>query len=116
MGQIGRSCLWLVDLSGCLCSIGAQVPRGDNGMPAKETSGAVLRRLIETAGLSQLEALDLVKVGQAKPIAVSTWKAYLASRDSKRWRDCPDTILAHAKSRLASDNRDSITTNQTMET
>lgn len=85
-------------------------------MTAEETNGAVLRRLIEKAGMTQLEALELVNVGQAKPIAVSTWKAYLASRESKRWRDCPETILAHAKSRLGTDSRDSIATNQTMDT
>lgn len=72
-------------------------------MTADETNGAVLRRLIEKAGLTQLEALELVNVGQAKPIAMSTWKAYLASKESKRWRDCPQTILAHAESRLVAD-------------
>ncbi|EOG4609269.1 TPA: hypothetical protein ACRNLW_002159 [Pseudomonas aeruginosa] len=84
-------------------------------MTAEETNGAVLRRLIEKAGMTQLEALELVNVGQAKPIAVSTWKAYLACRESKRWRDCPETILAHAKSRLGADSR-SIATNQTTDT
>ena len=41
-------------------------------MTAEETNGALLRRLIEKAGMTQLEALELVNVGQAKPIAVST--------------------------------------------
>nr|UVN19077.1 hypothetical protein [Pseudomonas aeruginosa] len=90
--------------------------RGENGMTAEESNGAVLRGLIEKAGMTQLEALELVNVGQAKPIAVSTWKAYLASRESKRWRDCRDTILVHAESRLAADSRDSIATNQTTDT
>jgi len=85
-------------------------------MTAEETNGALLRRLIEKAGMTQLEALELVNVGQAKPIAVSTWKAYLASRESKRWRECPETIMAHAKSRLSSDSRESIATNQTKDT
>ncbi|EOZ2859357.1 hypothetical protein ACQQ32_005665 [Pseudomonas aeruginosa] len=85
-------------------------------MTAEETNGALLRRLIEKAGMTQLEALELVNVGQAKPIAVSTWKAYLASRESKRWRECPETILTHAKSRLATCSRNSKATNQTTDT
>jgi|GEM_PF-6348640 len=85
-------------------------------MTAEETNGAVLRRLIEKAGMTQLEALELMNVGQAKPIAVSTWKAYLASRESKRWRDCPETILAHAKNRLGADSRSLIEKNQTTDT
>ncbi|HCA6400523.1 TPA: hypothetical protein MXU26_001550 [Pseudomonas aeruginosa] len=43
-------------------------------MTAEETNGAVLRRLIEKAGMTQLEALELVNVGQAKPMAIKPSK------------------------------------------
>lgn len=60
-------------------------------------NGAILRSLIADSGLTQAEALALVNRGQAFPIALSTWKAYLAAPDSTRRRMCPDNVIAHAK-------------------
>ena len=60
-------------------------------------NGVVLRSLIEKAGLTQVDALAALNRGQAFPIALSTWKAYLAAPDSARRRACPDNVLAHAK-------------------
>jgi uncharacterized protein YehS (DUF1456 family) len=60
-------------------------------------NGVVLRSLIEKAGLTQVDALAALNRGQAFPIALSTWKAYLAAPDSARRRACPDNVLAHAQ-------------------
>jgi uncharacterized protein YehS (DUF1456 family) len=60
-------------------------------------NGVALRSLIERAGLTQADALAALNKGQAFPIALSTWKAYLAAPDSTRRRVCPDHVLAHAK-------------------
>ncbi|MBN3729455.1 hypothetical protein [Burkholderia sp. Tr-20390] len=64
-------------------------------------NGAALRALIEEAGMTQAEALDVVNAGQAFPIALSTWKAYLAAPESARRRVCPDNVLDHAKKTIA---------------
>ncbi|SAL07573.1 hypothetical protein AWB78_08638 [Caballeronia calidae] len=63
-------------------------------------NGIALRSLIEQAGLTQADALAALNRGQAFPIALSTWKAYLAAPDSARHRACPDNVLAHAKKTL----------------
>jgi uncharacterized protein YehS (DUF1456 family) len=60
-------------------------------------NGVALRCLIEQAGLTQADALAALNAGQAFPIALSTWKAYLAAPDSTRRRVCPDKVLAHAR-------------------
>ena len=62
-----------------------------------EDNGAVLRALIEQAGITQAEALALVNKGQAFPISMSTWKSYLAAPDSARRRNCPNAVITHAK-------------------
>jgi hypothetical protein len=60
-------------------------------------NGIALRELIEHAGLTQADALAVLNKGQAFPIALSTWKAYLAAPDSARRRACPDNVLVHAQ-------------------
>jgi hypothetical protein len=60
-------------------------------------NGVALRSLIEHAGLTQADALAALNKGQAFPIALSTWKAYLAAPDSARFRACPDKVLEHAR-------------------
>lgn len=60
-------------------------------------NGISLRKLIESTGMTQDEALMLFNKGQVRPIATSTWKAYLAGTESKRRRACPDSILEHAR-------------------
>lgn len=60
-------------------------------------SNTELRKLIEQSGLTQTEALRVVNNGQAFPIALSTWKAYLASPDSKRRRRCPERVVERAR-------------------
>jgi transcriptional regulator with XRE-family HTH domain len=60
-------------------------------------NGTALRSIIESAGLTQAEALAAVNKGQAFPIALSTWKAYLAASESNRRRPCPDRVLEHAR-------------------
>ncbi|MFM0736019.1 hypothetical protein PQQ51_02080 [Paraburkholderia xenovorans] len=63
-------------------------------------NGIALRSLIEQAGLTQADALAALNRGQAFPIALSTWKAYLAAPESVRRRVCPDNVLAHARKTL----------------
>lgn len=60
-------------------------------------NGVALRTLIEEAGLTQADALAALNRGQAFPIALSTWKAYLAAPDSARRRACPNNVLEHAR-------------------
>lgn len=60
-------------------------------------NGRELRKLIEHAGMTQAEALAIINSGQAFPIALSTWKAYLAAPDSVRRRGCPRNVLEHAR-------------------
>ncbi|QOT82201.1 hypothetical protein [Cupriavidus basilensis] len=66
-------------------------------MAAQKDNGEVLRELIEQAQLTQEEALTLVNEGQAFPIALSTWKSYLAAQDSRRRRNCPEVVIRHAE-------------------
>ena len=43
------------------------------------------------------EALALVNKKQLRPLALSTWKAYMAGPDVARRRACPGEILSHAQ-------------------
>jgi hypothetical protein len=56
-----------------------------------------LRELIETAGLTQAAALTLFNRGQARPLTDSGWKAWLADRESVRWRELSDPYREHAE-------------------
>lgn len=60
-----------------------------------------LRVLIAQHGLTQQAALDLFNKGMVKPYSVSAWKAFLADRDSARWRRFDDALLAHAEKKFA---------------
>ena len=70
-------------------------------MTKKTDNNQALHELWESTGLSQPAALALINQKQLRPIALSTWKAYMAGADVGRRRDCPDEILAHAKKILA---------------
>ena len=60
-------------------------------------NGIALRELIEHAEMTQADALMAVNRNQAFPIALSTWKAYLAAPSSARRRICPNNVLEHAR-------------------
>ena len=60
-------------------------------------NGQKLRELIESTSLTQEDARAIINSGQMRPIAVSTWKAYLAAMDSERRRPCPDSVLERAE-------------------
>lgn len=60
-------------------------------------NGQKLRKVIESAGVTQAKALELFNVGQVRPLSVSQWKAYLADPDSARRSPCPDAVLAHVR-------------------
>jgi hypothetical protein len=64
-------------------------------------NGIALRALIAQAGITQADALAALNRGQAFPIALSTWKAYLAAPDSARRRVCPDNVLEHARKTIS---------------
>lgn len=70
-------------------------------MTDKIDNNLALRELWASTGLSQPDALALVNKKQLRPIALSTWKAYMAGTDVARRRVCPDEILAHSKKVLA---------------
>lgn len=56
-----------------------------------------LRLLICETGLAQPAALALFNRGLLKPYSLSAWKAFLADRDSARWRRFDDVLLTHAE-------------------
>lgn len=66
-------------------------------MTEEKDNNQALRELWESTGLSQPQALALINANQARPLALSTFKAYLATPDASRRRDCPKEILDHAK-------------------
>ena len=52
-----------------------------------------LRELMEHSGLTQREALARFNRGQAKPKALRTFRANLASHDAKTRINCSDAVL-----------------------
>ncbi len=66
-------------------------------MTINKDNNQALRELWESTGLSQAEALALVNKKQLRPLALSTWKAYMAGPDVARRRACPGEILSHAQ-------------------
>ena len=69
-------------------------------------SNKALRELWEFTGLSQPEALVLINSKQARPLALSTFKAYMAAPGVLRRRACPKEILDHAKKVLSKVKKD----------
>lgn len=65
-----------------------------------DTNNLALQALVKASGLTQDEARILVNKGQARPIALSTWKAYSTDKEKERFRKCPDGVLALAQKRL----------------
>ncbi len=64
---------------------------------SNDPRNARLRQLLEDARLTQAEALTLFNRGMVKPISLSGWKAWLADRESDRWRVLHDDYLKHAE-------------------
>ena len=62
----------------------------------KKDNGQILREIIAQTGLSQQKALDKFNHGQARPLSLSQWKAYIADKDSARRSPCPDWVIEHA--------------------
>lgn len=60
-------------------------------------NGQELRNAIETAGVTQAKALELFNKGQARPLTLGQWKAYLAAPESVRRSPCPDAVLVWTK-------------------
>jgi hypothetical protein len=81
--------------------LGAHVHLISTDMNEVSDNGIALRHLIEEAGMTQVGALLATNKGQAFPIALSTWKSYLAAPDSARRRVCPNNVLEHARKMIA---------------
>lgn len=68
-----------------------------NCMTTTKDNNQALRELWESTGLSQVDALKILNKNQLRPIALSTWKAYMAGPKVTRRRECPGEILSHAQ-------------------
>lgn len=63
----------------------------------KKSSNARLRELVEATGLKQIDVLDLLNKGQARPVPLSTFKAWIAKPGSVRIRVIPELWMNHAE-------------------
>ena len=52
-----------------------------------------LRELVKASGLTQTEILARFNRGQARPMALRTFKTYLADPESKTRVTCPEAVL-----------------------
>ncbi len=66
-------------------------------MAKLEYNGQQLRKLLEEHQITQPKALALLNKGQLKPMALRTFKTYLAAPDSKTHVACPDAVLTRMK-------------------
>jgi hypothetical protein len=63
-----------------------------------KTNNKRLRDLVKGSGLSQPAALTIFNRGLGPAAySVDTWKAFLVSPDSKKYRPLKDELLAHAE-------------------
>lgn len=67
-------------------------------------NGVMLREIVEASGLTQKEALDRYNVGQGKPMALRTLKAYLATPGCRSRVLCPGGVLTRMETVLQSDD------------
>lgn len=74
-------------------------------MAESKDNNQQLRDLWLNSGLTQQEALNRVNAKQLRPLAMSTFKAYMASVEASRRRDCPDELLAHARKVFKKDRK-----------
>ncbi len=68
--------------------------------PQKKTYNEELKDLVNQSGLSQQGALDLFNSGRTSPYTLSSWKAFLASPTSARWRPFNEDLWHHAEKTL----------------
>ena len=57
----------------------------------------LLRETWKSSKLSLEQALALINLNQLRPLAMSTFQAYMAPQGINRRRACPYEILEHAK-------------------
>lgn len=60
-------------------------------------NGIALRDTMARLRLTQTKALELLNQGQIKPMAMRTFKAYLARPGSASWYACPDVVMARMR-------------------
>lgn len=66
-----------------------------------------LRELIEASGLSQPLALTIFNQGLGVAgYSINTWKAFLVSPDSKKFRPLKEELLEHAEKNFAKHKKD----------
>lgn len=66
-------------------------------MTNDEDNGQQLRKLLADSNITQGEALARLNKRQVKPMALRTFKTYLAAPDSKTRIACPDAVLQRMK-------------------
>jgi hypothetical protein len=67
-----------------------------------KTNNQRLRELVQASGLTQAAALAVFNRGlPAGPYSLSTWKAFLVSPQTTRFRRLGDALLAHAEKQFA---------------
>lgn len=75
--------------------------------PVKTKNNGRLRELIEASGVSQPVALTIFNRGLGVAgYSLNTWKAFLVSPDSKKFRPLKDDLLAHAEKSFAKYSKD----------
>ena len=62
-----------------------------------QTNNEQLKELLKKHEIAQIRAFELWNEGQARPLAISTWKAYLGDPTSARYRECPLYVLDRMK-------------------
>jgi len=66
-----------------------------------------LRELVKASGLTQHVALTVFNRGMgARPYSESSWKAFLSTPGTTRFRALSDELLAHAERQFAKLRRD----------
>lgn len=64
---------------------------------SNSANNELLRKLVEGAGLTQMDALERFNKGiKVRKISASAWKGYFCNPDSKRFRNFSDALLEHA--------------------
>lgn len=76
-------------------------------MNPEQTNNERLRELVEASGLKQPIALTVFNRGLGVAgYSIDTWKAFLVSPESKKFRPLKDDLLAHAEKNFAKIKKD----------
>jgi hypothetical protein len=67
----------------------------------RHTANECLRRLVAAAGLTQRESLEVFNKGQARPLALDSWRSFFCQRNTKRYRRFRPEWLDHFERALS---------------